>query len=138
MTDDEWKSIAPLLQYNKGEHRFKHVGSAASPQMIEKDGGWIGECPKGFNLTVALTLVREGIPEFRTTVAERPYRIWNYYDGAIYASRSEDGGTTWHGYPNGLPAKPPPREILRELESRANQRGEGNQLKKWLQKQWNK
>jgi hypothetical protein len=138
MTEEVWKDFSLSLKYNKGENRFKHVGNEQFPQMVEINAGWIGKCPKGFDLTVAETLVREGVPEYRLTAAERPYRIWNYHDGAIYASRSEDGGTTWHGYPNGAPASSPPIKILRELKTRAAACGEADLLKDWLKKRWDK
>lgn len=138
MEEEDWKEFARSLKYNKGENRFKHVGSEPFPEMVETSVGWIGKCPKGFDLAVAEKLVREGIPEYRSTAAERPYRIWNYYDGAIYASRSEDGGTTWHGYPNGAPAPSPPIKILKELKTRAAGLGEADLLKDWLKKRWDK
>jgi hypothetical protein len=81
------------------------------------------------DLTVAEKLVREGIPEYRSRAIEPPSRIWNYHGGAIYASTSEDGGTTWHGYPNGVPASSPPIKILQVLKTRAAECGETELLK---------
>lgn len=124
------------LQYSKGENRRKHSGHLQDARMVFKYGMWIGECPKGFDLAVAADLVQCGIPEFRSTVPEKPYRIWNYYDGAIYVAYSQDGGITWHGFPNGQPQPQPPRLILRQLEQRAKGLGEEARIKQWLKKTW--
>jgi hypothetical protein len=132
----EWEEIQKELKYDKGENRRKHSGHHADAQMVYKFGGWIGECPRRFDLTVAQELLRNGIPEFRSTTAERPFRIWAYHDGVIYAARSQDGGLSWHGYPNGQPAKEPPRAILRRLEALAEELGEGARIKQWLKKRW--
>lgn len=134
----EWESLQKELKYDKGENRRKHSGQQTDAQMVKKFGGWIGECPKNFDLNIAQELVRNGVPEFRNTTAEKPFRIWAYYNGAIYAARSQDGGTSWHGYPNGHPAEEPPRAILRQLEAIADGLGERTQFKQWLKKRWDK
>ena len=134
----EWDELSKELRYDKGENRHKHSGHHADAQMVYKGGAWVGECPKAFDLNVALTLVQKGVPEFRSTTAEKPYRIWNYHEGAIYASRTQDDGTTWHGYPSGHPSEDPPRTILRKLEARARELGEEALIKQWLKKRWNK
>ncbi|NRR32279.1 hypothetical protein HSX11_19055 [Oxalobacteraceae bacterium] len=136
MSEAEWKMLRKLLRYDKGENRRKHSGHHADARMVHKFGAWIGECPKGFHSKVALELVWDGFPEFRSTTSEHPYRVWNYYDGAIYAARSVDGGVTWHGYPSGPPADEPPRAILRQLNARAREQGEELRLKQWLKKRW--
>lgn len=138
MDEVEWESIRETLRYDKGENRHKHSGHHAEAQMVYKGGAWVGECPKGFDLAVALNLVQQGVPEFRNTTEERPYRIWSYHAGAIYASRTQDGGTTWHGYPSGHPSDAPPRPILRQLEARALELGEEALIKQWLKRRWNK
>jgi len=134
----EWDVFRKELSYDKGENRHKHTGHHADARMVYKFGAWIGDGPRGFDLNVALELVRNGIPEFRSTTAERPYRVWTYHDGAIYAARSQDGGLTWHGYPSGQPSDDPPRAILRKLEIRAQGLGEEARIKQWLKKRWNK
>jgi hypothetical protein len=124
------------LVYDKGENRRKHSGNIDEAQMIYKNGLWVGKCPQNFPMETATRLLQGAIPEFRTTAAENPYRLWNYYDGAIYVARSQDGGHTWHGYPNGHPMKPPPRPVLRELERRARALKEENRMKAWLDRRW--
>jgi hypothetical protein len=123
-----------MMKYDKGENRRKHVGNAPDAQMILESGVLVGKCPKGFSGALALGLVQNGIQEFRKTAPENPCRIWNYYDGAIYAARSQDGGETWHGYP--CPSEDIPRTILRELEARAIAAGQGQNIKHWLKKRW--
>jgi hypothetical protein len=129
----EWPSPNKSLKYDKGENRHKHSGKHQDARIIYENGLWIGKCPQGFLLAEAQTLLENGLPEFRNTTAEKPFRLWSYYQGAIYRARSSDGGATWHGFP----AKDePPRDILKKLEHLAQQQGEEKLLKQWLKKQW--
>ena len=138
MSELDWSDLSATLCYDKGENRYKHSGHHAQAQMVYKGGAWVGECPKGFDQEIALELVKSGFPEYRSTTSEKPYRVWNYHNGVIYASRSQDGGSTWHGYPSGHPSDDPPRTILRKLEARAVELGEEARINDWLKKRWNK
>lgn len=137
MNIDNWPYPNEKLQYDKGENRRKHSGRYDEARMVFESGNWIGKCPQGFDLSVALKLVQHGIPEFRTTTTEKPCRIWSYHDGVVYVAHSQDGGKTWHGFPNGHPMPEPPRPILRKLEQRAQELGEESRIKKWLSNRWN-
>lgn len=139
MNSDSWPYPNEALKYDKSENRRKHLGTHVEAMMAyEKGGNWVGKCPQGFDLSIAQKLVQYGIPEFRETTSEKPYRIWNYHNGAIYIARSSDGGKTWHGFPNGYPMPEPPRPILRELEQRARESGQESKIKQWLKMRWNK
>ncbi|WP_186061974.1 hypothetical protein [Burkholderia gladioli] len=138
MGSESWPSPNEEIKYAKGENRRKHLGLSNEACMVHEPGNnWVGKCPRGFSLDVAAKLLEHAVPEFRDTTAERPYRLWTYHDGAVYAARSEDGGKTWHGYPNGHPMLPPPRAIMKLLEKHAEEAGEGDRLKAWLKKRWN-
>lgn len=138
MNTDNWPSPNTTLKYEKGENRHKHSGKVADAQMVQEKGGhWVGKCPKGFSLDDAQTLLQNGIPEFRETTAEKPYRIWTYFNGAIYVAFSQDSGNTWHGFPNGHPMKEPPSQIMRQLVQRAREKGEDANIQEWLGKRWN-
>lgn len=137
MNADNWPCPNTTLKYEKGENRHKHSGKHADAQMVYEQGGnLVGKCPQGFSPEIALKLLQHGIPEFRNTTVEAPYRIWSYHEGAIYAARTEDDGKTWHGFPCGHPYEPP-RSILKQLEKRARDSGEEALIKKWLDKRWN-
>ena len=123
-------------KYEKGENRRRHLGSEPFARMVYKFGMWIGECPKGFSLETATALLQDAIPEYRNTAAQKPYRLWTYYDGAIYVAYSS--GDTCHAFPNAHPKDEPPRTILKQLEERANQMGELSRLKQWLRKRWDR
>jgi hypothetical protein len=125
-------------RYDKGENRHKHSGSHSDARMVFKQGVWVGKCPKSFSLKIAGELLSEGVPEYLDRAPDKPYRLWNYHDGAIYVAYSQDRGQTWHGFPNGHPKREPPRRILRELEKRASERGEEQRIKEWLKKRWDK
>jgi hypothetical protein len=70
----------------------------------------------------------EALPEYRNGQPDSPFRLWNCHDGVVYAARTDDGGTSWHGYP----AVNPPRRVERELLARATKQGYSNELKRWL------
>ena len=114
--------------YDKGENRRKHNGTSSQAEIVYEHGHWVGKCPRGFSLDIAQSLIEDAIPEYRPRQQDSPFRLWNYYDGAVYAARTSDGGTTWHGYPQ----CDPPRNVLRELEKRADVQGQKGELKKWL------
>jgi hypothetical protein len=138
MDADSWPFPHKTLKYEKGENRLKHLGKTTDAQMVQGEGGhWVGKCPKGFSLENAQILLQCGIPEFRKTTAEKPYRIWAYFNGAIYAARSQDGGNTWHGFPSGYPMKEPPSQIMRQLMQQAREKGEEANIQEWLDKRWN-
>jgi hypothetical protein len=124
------------MNYNKGENRHKHCGNDDEAQLVWQSNLLIGKCPKGFDLALALDLLNNGIPEYRKTSPENPFRIWNYHKGAIYATRSDDRGVTWHGYP--CPANEVPRKIMQQLQERASKLGEEDNLKQWMNKSWKK
>ncbi|RKP46206.1 hypothetical protein [Pararobbsia silviterrae] len=137
MTHSRWPRPNTTLRYRKGEHRRKHRGTSMSPRMVLQKGNyWIAKCPHTFCEAHAEMLLQHAIPEFRRTLPDTPYRLWAYFDGAIYAACSDDGGATWHGFPHGPPMMPPPRPILRELEYRAESLGETARLNAWLNTTW--
>lgn len=137
MNSDNWPYPNTSLKYEKGENRRKHLGNEPDAQMVQERGGhWVGKCPKGFSLDNALTLLQNGIPEYRKTTPEKPFRIWTYFNGAIYTAHSQDGGNTWHGFPNGHPMSEPPRQIMLKLIQRAYDQGEEANIKEWLKKKW--
>jgi hypothetical protein len=137
MCEPGWLASNPALRYIKGEHRRKHRGNHERAAMVLQKGDfWVAKCPRHFCESRAVMLLRHAIPEFRRTTGAAPYRLWAYYDGAIYAACSSDEGATWHGFPHGPPMTPPPRTILRELRRRAEAIGEEGRLNAWLCKQW--
>lgn len=138
MNADNWPCPNTSLKYEKGENRHKHSGKETDAQMVQERGGlWVGKCPRAFSLDNALTLLQNGIPEYRKTAPEKPFRIWTYFNGAIYAARSQDDENTWHGFPNGYPMKEPPSQIMRKLVQRAREQGEEANIQEWLGKRWN-
>lgn len=124
------------MEYNKGEHRKKHLGRLLEAECVWQDGLLVGKCPSGFSIEKALELLKDGIPERRKTWPHDPFRIWTYYDGTVYASRSEDHGVTWHGYP--IPGSEMPFSIEVALLEKAKSIGEEKQFKNWCKKKWNK
>lgn len=127
----EWPCPNTSLKYEKGENRLKHVGRDKEAKVVKENGLDVGKCPKSFSIAEAENILQSGIPEFRKTTAEKPFRIWAYHKGAIYVAHSQDGGKTWHGFPI---KEEPPRKIKQQLEQSAQSLGEEKLLKKWLRK----
>lgn len=118
--------------YDKGENRHKHRGRHDDARIVLEHGNRVGKCPRGFSLGVARELLKTAIEEYKGRQPDIPFRLWAYHDGAVYAARTSDGGTTWHGYPN----QEPPQKILAQLEQQADARNEKNRLRQWLNKRF--
>ena len=90
-------------QYDKGERRFKHVGSGSEP-VIECDDGnprlWVGKCPSTILEADRKRLLNEAMAapngDRELAVAKKLYVV---HDGAIYEAQTSDQGHTYHGYP---------------------------------------
>jgi hypothetical protein len=124
-----WTRPNTKIKYNKGDRRWKHCGATEFPQASTEADGSPGICPNTISIEEATKVLQHGIPEFRKTSLDRPYRIWAYHKGAIYAARTEDGGTRWHAYPvkTGIP-----QSILSKIQEENPQ--ELRSIKKWLRK----
>jgi len=70
-------------QYDKGESRRKHQGSSHEADVVWENGLEVGKCPKGFSLEQASVLLQNAIPEFKKRQPDQPFRLWNYYAGAV-------------------------------------------------------
>jgi hypothetical protein len=121
-------------KYDKGENRRKHQGSSDEAVVVWENGLEVGKCPKGFSLEQATTLLQDAIPEFKKRQPDQPFRLWNYYAGAVYQARTSDGGVTWHGWP--VQAKHIPPKIERQLRERAESYGDIKELKRWLDRKF--
>lgn len=133
-TADDWPVPNKNIDYDKGENRRKHNGVSKQAAIIMEFGKLVGKCPRGFNLGMAQSLVQNAIPEYRNRQPDKPFRLWNYYQGAIYvAYRTDPGGRTWHGFPA---HDAPPKHIKKALMKRARQLGEEPQAETWLGKKW--
>jgi hypothetical protein len=134
MTSNEWPVPNENIDYEKGENRRKHNGVLPQAAIVQEHGKLVGKCPRGFSPEVARSLVRNAIPEYRNTLSDKPFRLWNYHEGAIYvAYRTGDGEKNWHGFPA---LHPPPLDIEKALRERVREIGEESQLKRWLRKKW--
>jgi hypothetical protein len=121
-------------KYDKGENRPKHRGTVPEARIVDKYGEEVGECPRGFSLEAAQTLLDNAIEEYRSRQPDVPFRLWNYHDGAVYQARTSDGGTTWHGWP--VQGSRIPDKIREQLEDRAAVLGERQRLNQWLRKRF--
>jgi len=132
-TPNGWPIPNKDIDYDKGENRRKHNGVSEQAEIVMEFGKLVGKCPRGFNLDMALSLVQNAIPEYRNSQPDKPFRLWNYYQGAIYVAKSSNGGKSWHGFPA---LKPPPKHIKKALMERAREIGEEPQAQTWLGRKW--
>lgn len=128
-TVNTWSKPNTNLVYNKGENRIKHCGATNVAQASCEDDGAIGICPNTVSMQKANQLLQNGIPEFRKTSLDKPFRIWAYHEGAIYAARTEDGGKKWHAYPTKIGI---PQKIL--IQIKEDNKTELRFIKKWMKK----
>jgi hypothetical protein len=128
---DYYRPESPIC-YNKGENRHKHLGRVREAVIVRERGNWVGKCPRSFQLETAQAKLRDSFAEYRSRQPDKPFRLWTYFEGAVYAARSEDGGTTWHAYPD----QDPPVVIRRQLELQADHLGQRDGLERWLKKKW--
>lgn len=126
-TSDNWPRPNKKITYKKGEDRLKHIHNSDQAKASSKADGSAGLCPNTISLRQAREILQSGIPEFRKTSPDKPYRIFAYHAGAIYAARTQDGGHSWHAYPvkTGIPEK-----IINQIKE--ENQSERRLIKKWL------
>jgi hypothetical protein len=89
--------------YDKGERRFKHVGTGSDP-VIEFDSHdpkkWIGKCPSTLSQADRERLLNEAIPAPNgDRELSVPKKLYVVHEGAIYEAQTSDHGGSYHGYP---------------------------------------
>lgn len=93
----------PIRRYDKGERRFKHVGSGPLP-VIEFVAGnprmWIGKCPSTLSSKDQTDLINEAIQGSNgDRDIEFSKKLYTVHEGAIYEAQTTDRGKSYHGYP---------------------------------------
>lgn len=93
----------PMRRYEKGERRFKHVGTTDRPE-IAFDGSdpkkWVGKCPNTINQEERKALLNTAIGGSNGD-RELPFpkKLYAVKDGAIYEAQTSDHGQSYHAYP---------------------------------------
>lgn len=119
-------------RYDPGEHRTKHCWKEPRADFVTQGSAEIGKCPSTLSKKLAEQLLNDGIgypPEQAT-----PERIYNVYAGVVYEAVCS--GDTWHGYPwRYRPGRRAlPRQILQELENRAQRQCCLPEYKDWIKR----
>lgn len=122
-----------VRRYDKGERRFKHVGTGAEPEIVFDDQEpkkWIGKCPNTIDRAEREVLLNEAIAGSNgDRELDVPRRLYAVKDGAIYEAQTSDRGRSYHAYPyrgklgRGLTAK---------LAEVADQKGCRDAFEKWV------
>ncbi|MGH6872959.1 MAG: hypothetical protein ACREHE_15790 [Rhizomicrobium sp.] len=104
-TKARWDRVPkqPVRQYDKGERRFKHVGTSSQPEIQftpDEPKRWIGKCPNTLLTADHARLLNEAISgdqgDREIGFVKHLYAV---NDGAIYRGDTTDRGKSYHGYP---------------------------------------
>ena len=111
-----------MRSYDKGERRFKHVGTSGEPKIEFIAGNprmWVGKCPNNLSATDHVRLVNEAIPlDNGDRELPLPKKLYTVHDGAIYEAQTSDRGRSYHGYPYRGKLTRRMTEALREMAVR--------------------
>jgi hypothetical protein len=95
------RKVTPVeRRYDKGERRFKHVGSGEKPEFEKGPRGVVGKCPATIPAEERDRLLNMAVP---LSNGDRdltsPKKIYAVYQGAVYEAQTSDYGRTYHAYP---------------------------------------
>jgi hypothetical protein len=96
----------------------------------------VGKCPPFQDLDLLDQLLRQGVPDNRTSTGW-PLRVWVVWKGVIYEATQSGPPGVYHGYPvipsaTAEKARLPLRDVLGELRLRAENHGDGEAFDRWL------
>lgn len=130
MSDMDCQTPNTRRCYNPGEHRTKHCWNEPRATFVRQGSVLIGMCPSTLDKGSAEELLNDGVGY--PLGQEHPERIYNVHEGVVYEAVCS--GDTWHGYPwryrPGRRAMP--RQILNELQRRAEEQGCSSEYKHWI------
>lgn len=125
----------PARRYDKGERRYKHVGTGAMPEIefnLSNPRMWIGKCPSTLTSDDHVRLLNEAIPG-RNGDRDLPFpkKLYVVHEGAIYEGQTSDRGKCYHGYPyRGRLAQ----ALLNALRATALEKNCANEFGLWVKK----
>ncbi len=125
----------PKRRYEKGERRFKHVGTTDQPE-IAFDGSdpkkWVGKCPNTIDQAERETILSDAIaaPNGDRELA-LPKKLYAIKDGAIYEAQTSDHGRSYHAYPYKGKLG---RKLIAELAARADREGCRDAFDNWVKR----
>ena len=122
-------------KYEKGERRYKHVGTSSEPYF--QFNKWspkesVGKCPNTLSAADREQLLSEAIPGTNGDRDLRPPKKLYVVDkGAIYEAQTSDHGQSYHGYPyrGKLSLK-----LLSQLRLMAGQKNCSTEFEHWVKK----
>ena len=90
-------------RYERGENRFRHVGTAPTPEIVWlANGEPLGKCPANFPPGRRQRLLDAAVPHitgapYSDAFPKRLYAV--DLDGTVYTGQTTDHGKSYHGYP---------------------------------------
>lgn len=90
-------------RYERGENRWKHVGTANTPEIVvTPNGERLGKCPSALNEERRQAMLDNAVahivtPPYSEAFPKRLYAV--DIDGTIYAGETSNPGDSYHGYP---------------------------------------
>lgn len=121
-------------KYDRGENRWKHVGTESFPVIENMGGEVVGKCPARMPDDHKAQLLAQAIPYLTVQPYSRefPKRLFVVdQDGTIYTGQTTDRGRSYHGYPY---AGPLGRKLIEALRVQARDRGCEGEFDKWVKK----
>ena len=127
--------VAAARVYDKGERRFKHVGTTAEPEIefhSDNPKHWVGKCPNNISDADKNQLLNEAIAEENgDREIDFPKKLYVVDRGAIYRAQTTDRGRSYHGYPYRGKLG---RRLIQELEKIAIRKHCEDGFKQWVKK----
>ena len=126
---------ATSRRYERGQHRMKHVGRLAEPEIVASaNGERVGKCPTPFPAERRQALLDQAIPHIVQPPysPEFPKRLYAVdRDGTIYEGQTSNPGDSYHGYPY---AGRMGRRLVAALRAIAIQAGCETEFDRWVKK----
>lgn len=123
-------------RYERGEGRTKHRWRHDHAGFQPTGKGAVGKCPRHVSDELAERLLNEeAIGVHESDDSQVPDCFYAVYRGVVYEAVPTRPGVSYHAYPwrGDLPGRKGLRRwILRELRTRADKRGEREDLERWL------
>jgi hypothetical protein len=121
------------LRYDKGERRFKHVGSTSVAEIVFEAGNpkkAIGKCPNTIGTRMRQALLESAIPAPNgDSILDVAKNLYAVHEGAIYEAETSDAGVSYHAYPYHGPLN---GRLIRALRSMARQSGCESGFEIWV------
>jgi hypothetical protein len=129
----EYQMSATGRKYDKGEKRFKHVGTGDCPEfrVFSNDPKRVeGLCPRNMSAELREKLLNEAVAAPNgDRKADYPKYLYVVHNGAIYEARTSDAGVSYHGFPLKGPLS---KQLVATLRTTAQKKKCVKEFDRWI------